>query len=38
MAINCGGPSFNLSQDFLLNEVRPRLIDTVTRLEASLLR
>jgi DNA-binding IclR family transcriptional regulator len=38
MAINCGGPSFNLSQDFLLNEARPRLIDMVTRLEASLLR
>lgn len=38
MAINCGGPSFNLSREFLLNEVRPRLIDMVTRLEASLLR
>ncbi len=38
MAINCGGPSFNLSKDYLLNEVRPRLIDMVTRLEASLLR
>ena len=38
MAINCGGPSFNLSKDFLLNEVRPRLIEMVTRLEASLLR
>jgi DNA-binding IclR family transcriptional regulator len=38
MAINCGGPSFNLSKDFLLNEVRPRLIDMVTRLETSLLR
>jgi DNA-binding IclR family transcriptional regulator len=38
MAINCGGPSFHLSKEFLLNEVRPRLIDMVTRLEASLLR
>jgi DNA-binding IclR family transcriptional regulator len=38
MAINCGGPSFNLSREFLINEVRPRLIDMVTRLEASLLR
>lgn len=38
MAINCGGPSFNLSKEFLLHEVRPRLIDMVTRLEASLLR
>jgi DNA-binding IclR family transcriptional regulator len=38
MAINCGGPSFSLSKEFLLAEVRPRLIDMVTRLEASLLR
>lgn len=38
MAINCGGPSFSLSKEFLLTEVRPRLIDMVTRLEASLLR
>jgi DNA-binding IclR family transcriptional regulator len=38
MAINVGGPSFNLSKEFLLNDVRPRLIDMVTRLEASLLR
>lgn len=38
MAINCGGPSFNLSKEFLLNEVRPRLIEVVDRLEASLLR
>lgn len=38
MAINCGGPSFNLSKDFLLNEVRPRLIDVAHRLEAALLR
>lgn len=36
MAINCGGPSFNLTKDFLLNEVRPRLIDTVRKLESSL--
>ncbi len=38
MAINCGGPSFNLSEQYLLEEVRPRLIDVVTRLEASLMR
>lgn len=38
MAVNCGGPSFNLPKDFLLNEVRPRLIDMVARLEASLIR
>ena len=26
MAINCGGPGFNLSRDYLLQEVRPRLV------------
>ncbi|SPJ18440.1 hypothetical protein SBBP2_750021 [Burkholderiales bacterium] len=38
MAINVGGPSFNLSRDFLLQEVRPHLIDLVTRLESALPR
>ena len=38
MVINCGGPSFNLSPDFLLTEVRPRLIDMVTRIETALYR
>lgn len=38
MAINCGGPSFNLSREFLLGEVRPRLIEVAQRLEAALLR
>ncbi|WP_418316847.1 IclR family transcriptional regulator [Piscinibacter sakaiensis] len=38
MALNCGGPSFNLSQAFLLDEVRPRLIDLTQRLESTLLR
>jgi DNA-binding IclR family transcriptional regulator len=36
MSINCGGPAFHLSPDFLLDEVRPRLIDVAGRLEASL--
>lgn len=36
MAINCGGPAFNLSKEFLLDKVRPRLVDLVRRLEASL--
>ncbi|WP_338412907.1 IclR family transcriptional regulator [uncultured Sphaerotilus sp.] len=36
MAINVGGPAFSLSPEFLLQEVRPRLIDLVNRLEASL--
>ena len=33
MAINCGGPSFNLSRDFLLDEVRPQLLDLASRLQ-----
>lgn len=36
MAINCGGPAFNLSKEYLLNEIRPRLIQLVQRLESSL--
>ncbi|HYR26486.1 MAG TPA: IclR family transcriptional regulator [Aquabacterium sp.] len=35
MAISCAGPAFSLSQDFLLQEVRPRLIELVRKLEAS---
>lgn len=33
VVINCGGPAVNVSTDFLLNEVRPRLLDMVQRLE-----
>ncbi len=36
MAINCGGPAFTLTKDFLLGDVRPRLIALVRQLEASL--
>jgi DNA-binding IclR family transcriptional regulator len=36
MAMSVGGPSFSLTQDFLLNEVRPRLIALVRGLEAQL--
>lgn len=36
MSINCGGPAFQLSPEFLLEEVRPRLIEVVRRLETSL--
>lgn len=32
LSINCGGPAFNISSDFLLNEVRPRLLDMVEHL------
>lgn len=36
MAITCGGPSFNLPSEFLVAQVRPRLIALVRKLEASL--
>jgi DNA-binding IclR family transcriptional regulator len=36
MAINCGAPAFKVSPDFLLSEVRPRLIDLVRRIEEGL--
>ena len=36
MAINCGGPAFTLSKEFLLGEVRPKLIELVRQLEISL--
>lgn len=36
MSINCGGPSFKLAPEFLLNEVRPRLVEMVRLLEARL--
>ncbi len=32
LSINCGGPAFNLSSEFLLNEVKPRLLELVSRL------
>jgi DNA-binding IclR family transcriptional regulator len=36
MAINCGGPSFMLPAEFLLGEIRPRLIELVRQIECSL--
>ena len=36
MAINCGGPAFTLSKEFLLGEVRPKLVELVRQLEAAL--
>lgn len=36
MAINCGGPSSSLSADFLLNDVRPRLLEMKQRLQKTL--
>lgn len=38
MAINVGGPAFKLSHEFLLEQVRPRLIELVTQLESALPR
>lgn len=35
MALNCGGPAFQLSPEFLLKEVRPRLQDIAQRLKDS---
>ncbi|MGH8808592.1 MAG: IclR family transcriptional regulator [Noviherbaspirillum sp.] len=32
LSLNCGGPAFNLSPDFLVNEVRPRLLEIAERL------
>jgi DNA-binding IclR family transcriptional regulator len=34
MSINCGGPSSSVSREFLLDEVRPRLIQIAARLES----
>lgn len=34
MSINCGGPGFNLSRDFLLGEVRQQLTELAARLES----
>lgn len=36
MAINCGGPAFSLKPEFLLAEVRPRLVALVRQLEEAL--
>jgi len=36
MAINCGAPAFKVSADYLMNEVRPRLIEMVQRIEEGL--
>ncbi len=36
MAVNVGGPSYNLSPEFLLDEVRPRLIEVVNAIEEAM--
>ena len=36
MAISCGAPAYMVSKEFLLDQVRPRLIALVSELETSL--
>jgi DNA-binding IclR family transcriptional regulator len=36
MSINCGAPAFKVSSEYLLNDVRPRLVDLVRRIEEGL--
>lgn len=36
MAINCGAPAFKVSPEYLLSEVRPRMIELVRRIEEGL--
>jgi DNA-binding IclR family transcriptional regulator len=36
MAISCGAPTYVVSQEFLLSEVRPRLIAMAANLEKAL--
>jgi DNA-binding IclR family transcriptional regulator len=36
MAINCGAPAYMVSEEFLLERVRPRLIALTRELETSL--
>jgi hypothetical protein len=33
MAINCGGPSFLVAKDFLMDEARPKLIEMARKIE-----
>jgi DNA-binding IclR family transcriptional regulator len=37
LSINCGGPAFNLSPEFLLQEVRPRLREIIRQLQRPLI-
>lgn len=36
MVITCGAPSFTASEDFLLNDVRPRLLEVVEKIRAAM--
>jgi DNA-binding IclR family transcriptional regulator len=35
MVVNCGGPGFNLSPEFLMTQVRPQLVALVRRLQSA---
>ncbi len=35
MVVSCGGPGFNLSPQFLMNEVRPQLVSLVRKLQGA---
>jgi DNA-binding IclR family transcriptional regulator len=32
LSINCGGPAFSLPPEYLLNEVRPKMLELMERL------
>lgn len=36
MAINCGAPAFKVSAEYLLNDVRPKLLEVVRKIEEGL--
>ena len=36
MAINCGGPAFQMSPEYLLEEVRPKFLDMVEQIKRSI--
>nr|WP_237453304.1 IclR family transcriptional regulator [Paracandidimonas lactea] len=36
MVITCGAPSFKMSEQFLLDEVRPRLLETVSKIRRAM--
>ena len=36
MAINCGAPAFKVSSDYLLSDVRPKLVELVRKIEEGL--
>jgi hypothetical protein len=35
MSINCGGPGFNLTRSFLMDEVRPQMVAIAAQLQGT---